>query len=207
MHRSIVKPFNYAHKCTICMICLSHSPGMICPLSPGISSQNRVLNTLSSLFFFQNNGSEPEHLYTCFFFVTRYSGRLALWTTLALRLWQRRPRVRQLGQWQPSLQLESSIVFWQISLRSAISMIGLVEIRMLNCVSSFRSPRLSCLSSQNKRYSDFAGSSYPDMLKRLNSFLSFGLRSRKHLLCHWRVQWCRQSRGCDPGLRHRDGRP
>jgi len=50
MHRSITKTFNYAHKCILWMICFSHSPGIIWPLLPGISSQNQVLNTLSSLF-------------------------------------------------------------------------------------------------------------------------------------------------------------
>ena len=41
----------------------------------------------------------------------------------------------------------------------------------------------------------------------INSFLSLGLRSCEHLLCHWWVQRRCRSWGRNPGPRHRDGRP
>ena len=120
MHSNVVKHMSYMH-----LPCnrFSDHPRMTCPLPTGISSSNRhwVFDILNAPF---EHGPELEHFYTYYFFVSRHFDRLALWTTLAPWLWHRRPWICQLGQWQQSLQPERSTVFWQISLWSAINIIG-----------------------------------------------------------------------------------
>ena len=182
------------------VIRFSDRPRMTCPTPAGINSQYWVFNVLNTPFRTWSRTWVLLHL-LLFCFQTFWSiGLMNHSCTLTMALstlslpagsMTAISSARKLNCLLTDLSLVRDQYDWWLHSDAYCITLGL----------------LGCLAFPlNTRGTWLAHSLYPDMLM-IDSFLSLELWSRKHLLCHWRVQRRSRSRGSDPGPRHRDGCP